>query len=163
MIIITYIIFSFLLDSISTNYLSFEINNLSYLKTIYTIISLIVSYQYFKNEKKYLILIIITSIIFDIRYTNTFILNPTIFIIIYILNLIINNHFQNNIITINLKSIISIIVYNIMTYVILILSNYNIYKLNILYNIIIRNIPMTIIYTTITYLLLKKINPKLIK
>lgn len=158
-----YLIFSFLLDSISTNYLNYELANLSYFKTIYTIISLIIVYGYYRNKTKYFITLIIISFLFDIRYTNTFILNPVIFLIIYLINIFLDNHLSNNLITCNIKTIISIVAYHLLTYIILILANYNSYSLKLLLLIIIHSIPMTIIYTTISYLIIKQISPKHIK
>lgn len=163
MIIICYLIFSFFFDSLSTNYLNYELVNISYFKTIYTIISLVIAYEYYRNKNKYFITIIIISFLFDIRYTNTFILNPVIFMMIYIINLILDNHLPTNTITINIKTIISISIYHLLTYIILIISNYNNYQIASLLTIVIRSIPMTIIYTTTSYLILKKLSPKLIK
>lgn len=163
MIIIIYLIFSFFLDSITTNYLNYELVNLSYLKTIYTIISLVVVYEYFRNKNKYFLTIIILSFIFDIRYTNTFILNPIIFNIIYFVNIFLDNNLPNNLITINIKTVLSISIYNLMTFIILIIANYNNYEITSLIPVILRSIPMTIIYTTISYLILKKLSPKQIK
>jgi len=163
MIIILYIIFSFLFDSITTNYLNYELTNLSYFKTIYTIISLVIVYEYFRNKNKYLITLLIISFIFDIRYTNTFILNTVIFIVIYILNILLDNNLPNNILTINIKSYLSIVTYNVLTYLILFLSNYNHYEISLLGPILFKSLPMTVIYTTISYLVLKKINPKQLK
>jgi len=163
MIIALYIIFSFFFDSISTNYLNYELANISYLKTIYTIISLIIVYDYYRNKSKYFITLIIISFLFDIRYTNTFILNPVIFSLIYLLNIVLDNNLPSNILTINIKTITSLSIYHLLTFVILIISNYNNYHITQLLTIIIRSIPMTIIYTTISYLILKKISPKLVK
>ena len=163
MIIIFYLIFSFFFDSISTNYLNYELTNISYFKTIYTIISLVIVYEYYRHKSKYFITLIVISFLFDIRYTNTFILNPVIFSLIYLLNIILDNHLPNNILTINIKTITSINIYHLLTYIILIISNYNNYQITSLFTIIIRSIPMTIIYTTISYLTLKKTSPKLIK
>lgn len=163
MIIIIYLIFSFFLDSITTNYLNYELVNLSYLKTIYTIISLVVVYEYFRNKNKYFLTIIILSFIFDIRYTNTFILNPIIFNIIYFLNICLDNNLPNNLLTINIKTVLSISIYHLMTFIILIIANYNNYEITSLIPVILRSIPMTIIYTTISYLILKKLSPKQIK
>ena len=83
-LIIIYTIISFLLDGLMSNYIPVNINELSYLTTIYSVISIVVIYNYFENEKKYLIIITILALLFDIVYTNTFPLNIIIFIAIYI-------------------------------------------------------------------------------
>ena len=76
-ILLIYIILSFILDAFTSLYLNFSIETVSIFKTIYSIISLVIIYNYFKNDKKYLITLIVIGILFDIVYTNTFILNIT--------------------------------------------------------------------------------------
>jgi len=154
---IIYIVLSFLLDGITSNLISFNITNPSYFKTIYTIISLVIMYNYFDNKKKYFIILIVLGALFDIVYTNTFLVNIVIFITLYIILSNIDYQMPTNIITINIKSIICISFYHILTYIILLLSHYNSYNLELLLMIIIRSIIMTIIYTTISYLILNKI------
>ena len=156
-IIIIYSIISFLLDGLISNYTSINIINPSYLRTIYTLVSLVITFNYFDNKKKYLYLLIILGILFDIVYTNTFILNIFIFYIIYLVLSKLDYYIPNNLITINIKSLISISIYHIISYLILLLSNYNNYPFILLTSILSRSIIMTIIYTTISYLIIKKI------
>lgn len=156
-IAITYIIISFILDNLISNLIPFNLVNPSYFKTIYSIISLVIIYNYFDNKKKYLSILIILGILFDIAYTNTFILNIVIFLIIYIILSYLDYIIPTNIITINIKSITCISSYHILTYIILLLSNYNNYSIKLLGIILIRSIIMTIIYTTISYLIINKI------
>lgn len=162
-ILLIHLIFSFVLDAFTSLYLHFSIETVSIFKTIYTIISLVIIYNYFKNKTKYLIILIISGILFDIVYTNTFILNIVIFLVIYMIINYLDYLMPNNIFTINLKSILSIITYYILTYIVMLLSNYNIYPLSLLLKIITHSILMTIFYTTISYLILKKINIKEIR
>lgn len=160
-IAIIYVTLSFILDGLISNYISINLVNPSYLRTIYTVISLIVIYHYFENKKKYLYILLILGILFDIVYTNTFCLNIFIFFIIYLIIKQLDYLIDNNLFTINIKGILSIITYHVLTYIILLLVNYNDYNLNILLTIIIRSIIMTVIYTTISYLLLNKIFKKI--
>ena len=156
-IAVTYVILSFILDGLLSNYIGFNLVDPSYLKTIYSIISLVIIYNYFDNQKKYLIVLIVLGIFFDIVYTNTFILNIVVFFIIYIVLSNLDYVMPTNIITINIKSIACISTYHIITYIILLLSNYNSYSIKLLGLILIRSIIMTIIYTTISYLIMNKI------
>ncbi len=162
-VLLIYLIFSFILDAFSSLYLNFSIETISIFKTIYTIISLVIIYNYFKNKTKYLIILTISGILFDIVYTNTFILNIVIFLVIYLIIKYLDYLMPNNIFTINVKSIISIIIYYILTYLIMLLSNYSIYPFILLLKIITHSLIMTIIYTTISYLILEKINIKKIR
>ena len=156
-ITIIYVIISFLLDGLLSNITSFNLVNPSWFKTIYSIISLVVIYNYFDNKIKYLSIIIFLGIIFDIVYTNTFILNVVVFSLIYIVLSFLDYIIPNNIITINIKSIACISLYHILTYIILLLSNYNNYSIKLLGLIILRSIIMTIIYTTLSYIIMNKI------
>lgn len=154
---IIYVLISFLLDGIISNIVPFNLVDPSYFKTIYSLISLVIIYNYFDNQKKYLSILVILGILFDIVYTNTFILNVIVFFTIYIVLSNLDYLIPNNIITINIKSIVCISLYHILTYIILLLANYNSYSIKLLFIILLRSIIMTIIYTTISYLIMNKI------
>lgn len=156
-IILIYIILSFTLDGLISTYLNANIIELSYLTTIFSIISIVIIYDYFENQKKYLLVTIIMAILFDIVYTNTFLLNVIIFIIIYLIIKQLDYYISNNIFTINIKSLVAIYTYHIMTFIILLLTHYNSYDMKIFLNIILKSAINTIIYTTISYLILKKV------
>lgn len=155
--IILYLIVSFSLDSLISTYISSNLTELSYLTTIYTVISLVIIYNYFENPKKYLLIAIILGFLFDIVYTNTFLLNIVIFLLIYLLLKQLDYLMPNNIFTINIKSLASIYTYHITTYIILLLTHYNSYSLKIFGSILLKSTIMTIIYTTISYVFIKKI------
>lgn len=156
-VIILYLIISFSLDSLMSTYISSNLIEISYLTTIYTVISLVITYNYFENQKKYLLIVIILGFLFDIVYTNTIPLNIILFILIYIVLKQLDYLMPNNIFTINIKSLITIYIYHITTYIILLLTHYNSYNLKILGFILLKSIIMTIIYTTTSYFLIKKI------
>ena len=156
-IIVLYLIFYFILDGLVSNYLGFELLNLSYFKTIYIVVALVITYNYFNTPKKYLYIILLTGALFDIVYTNTFMLNIIIFLLIYYILTKLDYLIPNNLLTINLKSLVAIYSYHITTYIILLLTHYNSYTIKILLNILLRSSLMTIIYTTISYLLIKRI------
>ena len=156
-IAVTYVIISFLIDGLMSNILPFNLVEPSWFKTIYSVVSLVIIYNYFDNPKKYLSILITLGIFFDIVYTNTFILNIVVFLIIYIFLSNLDYIITTNIFTINLKSIVCVSSYHILSYIILLLANYNSYSIKLLGLILIRSIIMTIIYTTISYLIMNKI------
>lgn len=156
-ITIIYLIISFLLDGLMSNSGSFALTNPSYFTTIYTVIGIVVTYHYFENSKKYLYLLISFGILFDIVYANTFLINIIVFVVIYLVCRIIDYYINNNIITINIKTVIAITMYHILTFFILLLNSYNRYSIKLLAIIIVRSIIMTLIYTTISYLVLEKL------
>lgn len=156
-IIIIYTVISFLLDGLISNYISIDIANPSYLRTIYSVIALVIIYNYFENDRKYLRLLLSIGFLFDIVYTNTLLLNIFSFFIIYIINRELNTYIPNNVLTINIKALIAITIYHLITYLLLLLSHYDIYPLKLLPLILCRSIIMTVIYATISYLVINKL------
>lgn len=156
-LIIIYVIISYLLDGLISNYIPTNLVNPSYLRTIYSIISLVIIYHYFENYKKYFYITISLGFLFDIVYTNTFPLNTILFPIISIIIKQLDYFLPNNILTINILSLLSIYIYHITTYFILLLTHYNSYTINLLLMILLRSTIMTIIYTTISYFVMRKI------
>lgn len=156
-IIIIYILISFLLDGLMSNYICMNIISPSYFNTIYSVISLVLIYNYFENERLYLRIIIVLAILFDIVYTNTLLLNVFIFMIIYFSIKFLNEYIPNNIFTINIKSFFAICMYHTLSFFLLKLSHYDIYSFKLLLVIVSHSIIMTIIYTVISYIVLKKL------
>ena len=154
---VIYVIISFLIDGVMSNIVPFNLVDPSWLKTIYSIKSLVFLYNYFDNQQKYVSIIVVLGLFFDIVYTNTFILNIIVFLVIYIILSNLDYVITTNIFTINLKSIVCVSSYHILTYIILLLANYNSYSIKLLGIIILRSLIMTIIYTTISYLIMNKI------
>ena len=152
-IMIIYTIISFLLDGLTSNFISSN----SYFGTIYSVIALVIIYNYFENDMKYLKILIPLGILFDIVYTNTFVLNIFLFLCIYLIIKKINIYIVDNLITISIKSLLAITIYHILSYLILLFAGYADYSFNLLLMILLKSIVMTIIYTTISYLLIKKI------
>ena len=144
-----------------SNYFVSMLGNVSILSTIYTICALGVIYQYFDNEKKYFILAIIFGVLFDVIYTSTFPLNTILFLVVALFVKIINNVLSNNIFMNNLVNILSIILYHLFLFIILSVTSYGNYNIMLLVNIILGSIVMTIIYTSVSYILLKFIFDKL--
>jgi hypothetical protein len=154
------LIISFLFEGFISNYLNISFLDNNYFSTLYTLITLIILYTYFNNQKKYLILLIIFACVFDIVYTNTFILNIVLFLLVYYFNRFLDIYLPTNILTINIKTILSIFLYNFITFIIIIFTNYSDYLFSTLINITIKSIPLTIIYTTISYIIITKIYEK---
>ena len=157
---IIYLIISFLLEGIMSNIFPSTLSNISYFTTIYTIISLVIIYPYFNNDKKYFIQIIVFGILFDMLYTSSIFINTFIFIIIGIVTKILYNIFTENVFMTNIISYIGIVIYHVLSFIILLIVGYNDYNIMLLFNIIIHSIFMTIIYTSISYFIIKFIYNK---
>ena len=152
---IIYLVFSFLLEGIMSNIFPSTLSNISYFTTIYIIISFAIIYPYFDNDKKFFILIFIFGILFDILYTSTIFVNTFIFIIIWIVIKILYNILPGNVFMTNIISYVGIIIYHILSFIILMITGYGDYSIILLFNIIIHSIFMTIIYTSISYFIMK--------
>lgn len=155
-----YLIISFILDNFMSNIFPSTLTNISYFTTIYIIISLVVIYPYYVNEKKYHLLVIIFGLLFDILYTGTFVLNLVLFITIGIVIKLLNNVFPSNIFTMNVISFTSISVYHLLSFVILSLVSNISYDFMLLVNVVVHSILMTVIYTSVSYFVMKYIYGK---
>ena len=152
---IIYLVISFLLEGIMSNIFPSTLSNISYFTTIYIIISFAIIYPYFDNDKKFFILIFIFGILFAILYTSTIFVNTFIFIIIGIVIKILYNILPGNVFMTNIISYVGIIIYHILSFIILMITGYGDYSIILLFNIIIHSIFMTIIYTSISYFIMK--------
>ena len=152
---IIYLVISFLLEGIMSNIFPSTLSNISYFTTIYIIIAFTIIYPYFDNDKKFFILIFIFGILFDILYTSTIFVNIFIFIIIGIVIKILYNILPGNVFMTNIISYVGIIIYHILSFIILMITGYGDYSIILLFNIIIHSIFMTIIYTSISYFIMK--------
>ena len=155
LLLIIYVLFSFLLEGFMSNIFASSLTDVSYFTTIYTVISFVVIYPYFYNKKKYYILLIIFGILFDALYTSTFIVNVFIFLGIGFVICLLNNILSDNIFMINIISIIAIITYHLLSFIILSIAGYANYSFLLLGRIIVHSIIMTIIYTSLSYLVIK--------
>jgi cell shape-determining protein MreD len=155
------LLFSFFFQGYISTHLKYSLVNPSWFSCIYILITLVILFPYFENTKKYFKLLIIFGLLMDIVYTNTFILNTVIFIIIYFICKFINYFLPHNILTINLLNIISIISYHILTFIILLIIRYDTYSLNSLITIITHSILMTIIYGSIMYFIISSLFKKM--
>lgn len=155
LLLIIYVLFSFLLEGFMSNIFASSLTDVSYFTTIYTVISFVVIYPYFYNKKKYYILLIIFGILFDALYTSTFIVNVFIFLGICFVIYLLNNILSDNIFMINIISIIAIITYHLLSFIILSIAGYANYSFLLLGRIIVHSIIMTIIYTSLSYLVIK--------
>jgi len=161
MIIVSiYLVLSFLLEGVSSLYVRYSLINPSIFMTLYVLIGLVVIYPYFINKKKYMYLVIIFGILFDVIYTNTLFINLVIFILIYLFNRLLDEVLPNNIFVINIKSYLAVILYYTLTYVIMVLTNYASYPISMLFRIYYSNIIMSVIYTIVSYIVLKGLTNK---
>lgn len=160
LVVIIFNIISFFLQGIMSNYLNYTITNPSLFSTIYVIITIIIVNKHFENNNKYYLLAFILGLLYDLVYTNTFVLNAILFLTISIIARHFIDLLPDNIININIISLLSIFIYHILSFIILVIINYNTYNIKLLLIICSHSIIMTIIYTTIMYLISNYISSK---
>ena len=149
------LIFSFLLQGISSNYVGNNLSNLSWFITIYPLVNLLVLTPYFESTKKNIILIIIVGVLVDIVYANTFILNACLFVALYYISKAFHFFFPYNLFTLTISNILIIFLYHIISFWFLSLLKYDTYSLRILLNILTHSIIMTVLYSCIIYLIIE--------
>ena len=145
------LLFSYLVQTISSNYAGYIYHDLSLFTTIYILIALFVIKPYFENEKKYLAILVITGFLMGITYTNAVFLNVCLFFVVYYFTKFFHFYFPYNYVTINISSLMGIFIYHIASFFFLYAVGYDHYSIGILLEILLHSIPMTLIYTTIVY------------
>ncbi len=169
MIIISVVslIISFLLQGLSSNLFSYYFESISIFSTIYVLVNLVVLQEYYVDTKKFMILIVVVGLLMDIVYNSTAFLSVFVFAIIYYVNKGLKFSLPYNLVTVNLFSIVSIILYHLITFVFLFVVRFDNYSLFYLFKIIGCSLIMTVIYTSLLYYvidhLFKKFDLKVIR
>ena len=156
-IMIIYATISFLFDGLFSNFMDVGIINPSIFRTIFSVIAISIMFNYFDNYKKYYYILLVMGSLFDIVYTNTFLLNIFLFFIIFFILEKLNYFVPNNLFTINIKSLLAIFLYHSLSYLILMMANYEYYSINLLWTILTHSIISTVIYASISYLIIKRV------
>ena len=146
--IIVYIIslLSFFLESIMSKILS---SNL-----LFCLVTLVISYPFFKNEdNKYYIYSFIFGLSYDLVYTDTFLFNAFLFLLVSILIKNINLHFSNNPISVLIFSFISILTYKILSFFSLVIVGYLEFSFNVLKTAIKDSLLINLVYVLLAYLI----------
>ena len=156
MIPIIIIVISILLDGLLTNILPYTVNNLSLFTPMFTILIPIIIYPfYIKQEKKYLITLIITGIVYDIFYTNLLFYNAIIFFVFGLIVIKLYKNIGYDFIKVLIYSLISIILYEIFNMIIILIFNLvPITPYRVIYKIT-HSIIINIIYVTILYFIVR--------
>jgi len=155
------LIISCLIQGMISNYLGYTYTGVSIFSTLYILINLLLLRPYFENEKKYILLLIIFGLIVDIVFTNTFIFNTCLFLIIYFFSKVFHSFFPYNAITLSVSNLLSIFIYHFLNFLTLTIIRYDSYTLSGLSTILSHSILMTIIYTCVLYYVLRLIRAKL--
>lgn len=138
--------------------LNLYIKTNSYLVPIFTLLSLIFIYPYFRNSKKdFFIFSSIVGFIYDLVFTNFYILNAFIFLLISTIIYYYFKKFNYKLLNIIIISIIIILLYNLILFLVFNIYKYNSYTLLEFIYIIKHFYIINLIYITFTYFILYKV------
>ena len=155
------LVISFLFQGIMSNFLGYILGNISIFSTIYVLITLMLIYPYFENKKKYFLVLVIFGWLVDVVYSNTFLLHISLFYVIYKFSNFFHFFFPYNLVTINVSNVLGVFIYHILSFVVLSLLRYDNYSLIMLVKVLGSSIIMTVIYTTISYLVIKLLRQRI--
>ena len=159
-IIVTVI--SFLIDSFLSNYLYVSVSNNNIFIPMFTLLSFIITLPYFNNQSNnYLISCFIFGLIYDITFTNTLLLNAALFTLIGFVIILLDNGLSNNYFNSIIKMLIVIIIFDSLTYVILLMLDYIDYNILDLLLKIAKSLLLNFIYITVFYFCTNVIAKKL--
>jgi cell shape-determining protein MreD len=156
--IITFLL-AFLLDNFLNTYIN--ISNISILIPLFSVVSLILIYPYFNNnDSNFYKISFVFGLIYGITYSNMFIYDACIFLLIAILIKFINEILSNNNINVIIMGIIVIIIYNIINTIILNIINYSNITNDFLFKTIINHLTLNSIFLLLGNIILIYISKK---
>ncbi len=154
----TIIILSFILESVVSNFISFN----SLFMPLLTLMSFIIVYPYFnKNNKKFLAACFITGMFYDLIYTDTIIIHGFLFLIIGYLIIKLNLLFPNNSLNVMIKGLICIILYRIISYFLLLITANTPFDILLLLKSIYHSLILNLIYVSLVYIIVDSLSIKL--
>ncbi len=124
-----FLIISILLDYFYPFFIPTFPNNLNYFYPMFTLTYLVFIYNKL-NIKKYLKIIIISGIIYDLLFSYLFLFHTILFYIYYKIIKKINKYIENNIVINILTLILFIFIYDAILFLLIYISKYNIVNIN---------------------------------
>ena len=157
--VIAVLIISFILDSLISNFLPLN----SLFAPLFTVVSLIIIYPYFTNHNhkgNYLLTCFITGVFYDLIYTNT-IIHGFLFLVIGFIIMKLNLILSNNYVNVAIMAIIIIIIYRIIAYGLLLITDNLSFNILVLLKSIYSSLIANIIYVVLAFIITDKIATKL--
>lgn len=152
------LIFSFFAESMFSNLVSSDL----VLSPLFTLVSLILIYPYFnKKNSTYYKFCFAIGLLYDLVYTDTMIVNAFLFVFIGWIIAKLNNVLANNYLNNAIMSVIIIIVFRIITYLLLVITGNIDFSLMLLFKGIYSSLLSNIIYVAIGFILTDIISRKL--
>jgi len=143
---------SLLLDALLSGYIPIFINNNNLFIPMFTVISLIIIFPYFNNDEfSYLKVCALFGLIYDVLFTNTLGLNIVLFIILGFIINFLDGTLSNSLISIIIKMLVVIIIFDSLTYLILLMLDYINYGILVLLKKILKSLTLNFIYFVILH------------
>ncbi len=157
------VVMSLLLDGILTNFLPYGVGDLSLFTPLTTLVSIVIIYQLFyqgHNQKQYLIISIVMGFLYDLFYTNLLFFNSLLFLLIAYITIFLYKQLGEGYIKIILHVIMIIIIYELVTFLCIIIFNLVPTSIDrILYKIS-HSILLNLIYAEFIYTIIKLLPKK---
>lgn len=155
--IVFIIILSLCLESIMSTLIPLN----SFFTPLLSIVSLVLIYPYFANkDDDYLKTCALVGLIYDLVFTDTMFFNMIVFLLIGLLIKLINIVLSNNFINVMLITLITIIIYLTVTYLILAIIGYKTFNFHTLTATISQTLLLNVLYSFLLYLITDKISKK---
>ena len=155
------IVISLILDGILTNYLPYMISDLSLFTPLLTVTSIVLIYPlFYKEKKKYLILVFTLGIIYDLFYTNLLFLDGLIFLCLGFLITKIYQLFGSGYIKVLITVLLIIILYELLNVFIFMVFNLVPITIDKIIYKISHSILLNLIYAELIYIILSLIPKK---
>ena len=159
--------FSMFMQGVISTYTGYLYSNLTFFSTLYVLDAILILSPYFENKKKYFLLLLVFGLSIDIAYTNTFMLNTCLFVFCYFISKLFHSFFPYNWLTVSASNVVSVWGYHFISFVYLNLLKYDVYSFKVLFHIFSHSILMTIIYSSLLYIIVnfifKKFELKIVK
>lgn len=162
MIVLTVVslIISFLIQSLLSNYFGYVSEGLSIFFTIYVLVNLLVLKTFYEDDNKYVMLIVIVGILSDIMFSNVFLFNVCIMLIVCYFAKRFHSVFPYNVFTISICNVLCVSCYHVFSFLFLYILRYDNYSIMVLFRILYSSIFMTVIYSVILYFALNYFKDK---
>lgn len=151
---IIYPFISLLLDGITSNV------KVSFLLPLFSILSIIIIYPFFKDKFKYFLLCGLLGLLYDILYSDIFIQYLIIFTIISFIIHLFNKLLVYNILNVLILSIVTIIFFRLITYIFYLGFNNGSFSFLLFIESIYNSLLINIIYILLSYYLFDYLNFK---
>lgn len=155
---------SFIMDGVLTNFLPYNVSELSLFTPLTTLVALILVYPlYYRRDEKYYTFAFVLGIIYDLFYTNLLFLNGFLFLLIALLYAKLYREIGEGIFRILLSIFLCIVIYELLfSGIILIFNLVPLSFSKVLYKID-HSLLLNLLYGEVLYLFMKLIPKKYYK